>query len=155
MTELRIPNLALVALVGVSGSGKSTFAARAFEPYEVLSSDYCRALVSGDENDQAATNDAFDVLYYISGKRLDRGLLTVVDATNTSKEARAGLVKLARDHDVLPVAIVLDIPTDVAIERNRSRADRAFGDGPIRGLRSTEAARWWSTATPRPRRWTG
>lgn len=132
MTELHIPGLALVALVGVSGSGKSTFAARAFAPYEVLSSDYCRALVSGDENDQTATNDAFDVLYYIAGKRLDRGLLTVVDATNTSKEARAGLVKLARDHDVLPVAIVLDVPTEVAIERNRSRADRAFGDGPIR-----------------------
>lgn len=132
VSELHIPGLALVALVGVSGSGKSTFAARAFAPYEVLSSDYCRALVSGDENDQAATNDAFDVLYYIAGKRLDRGLLTVVDATNTSREARAGLVKLAREHDVLPVAIVLDVPTEVAIERNRSRADRAFGDGPIR-----------------------
>ena len=98
MSELHIPDLALVALVGVSGSGKSTFAAQAFEPYEVLSSDYCRALVSGDANDQSATNDAFDVLYYIAGKRLDRGLLTVVDATTTSKEARAGLVKLAREH---------------------------------------------------------
>lgn len=132
MNDLHIPALALVALVGVSGSGKSTFAARAFAPYEVLSSDSCRALVSGDENDQTATNDAFDVLYHIAGKRLDRGLLTVVDATSTSREARAGLVKLARDHDVLPVAIVLDVPTEVAIERNRSRADRAFGEGPIR-----------------------
>lgn len=132
MSDLHIPALALVALVGVSGSGKSTFAAQAFAPFEVLSSDYCRALVSGDENDQAATADAFDVLHYIAGKRLDRGLLTVVDATNTSREARASLVKLARDHDVLPVAIVLDVPTDVAIERNRTRPDRAFGDGPIR-----------------------
>ena len=132
MTELHLPQLCLVALIGVSGSGKSTFAGRAFEPYEVLSSDYCRALVSGDENDQAASSDAFDVLYYIAGKRLDRGLLTVVDATNTSREARARLVALAREHDVLPVAIVLDVPTPVAIERNRTRADRNFGDGPIR-----------------------
>ena len=132
MSELHIPQLCLVALIGVSGSGKSSFAARAFEPYEVLSSDYCRALVSGDENDQAASSDAFDVLYYIAGKRLDRGLLTVVDATNTSKEARARLVALAREHDVLPVAIVLDVPTQVAIERNATRADRTFGDGPIR-----------------------
>lgn len=132
MSELHIPNLCLVALVGVSGSGKSTFAARAFAPSEVLSSDFCRAMVSGDENDQSATNDAFAVLYYIAGKRLDRGLLTVVDATNVSRESRAGLVKLARDHDVLPVAIVLDVPTEVAIERNAARVDRAFGDGPIR-----------------------
>ncbi len=132
MSELQIPALSLVVLIGVSGSGKSTFAARAFEPYEVLSSDYCRALVSGDETDQSASTDAFDVLHYIAGKRLDRGLLTVVDATNVSKEARASLVRLARDHDVLPVAIVLDVPTQVAIQRNTVRADRAFGDGPIK-----------------------
>nr|MBP8921450.1 AAA family ATPase [Micropruina sp.] len=132
MSELQIPALSLVVLIGVSGSGKSTFAARAFEPYEVLSSDYCRALVSGDETDQSASTDAFDVLHYIAGKRLDRGLLTVVDATNVSKEARASLVRLARDHDVLPVAIVLDVPTQVAVQRNTVRADRAFGDGPIK-----------------------
>ena len=132
MTELHVPQLSLVVLIGVSGSGKSTFAQRAFGPFEVLSSDYCRALVSGDENDQAASADAFDVLHYIAGKRLDRGLLTVVDATNVSRESRATLVKLAREHDVLPVAIVLDVPTDTAMQRNRSRPDRNFGDGPIR-----------------------
>ena len=132
MTELQLPALSLVVLIGVSGSGKSTFAATAFEPYEVLSSDYCRALVSGDENDQSASADAFDVLHYIAGKRLDRGLLTVVDATNVSREARASLVQLARDHDVLPVAIVLDVPTQVAIQRNAVRSDRTFGDGPIK-----------------------
>mgnify|MGYP000906070181 CR=1 FL=1 len=48
MSELHIPQLSLVVLIGVSGSGKSTFAQRAFEPFEVLSSDYCRALVSGE-----------------------------------------------------------------------------------------------------------
>jgi len=131
-TELHVPELCLVALVGVSGSGKSTFAARAFAPYEVISSDFCRGLVSGDENDQSASDDAFDVLHHIAGKRLDRGLLTVVDATNVSKQGRDALVALARDHDVLPVAIVLDVPTDLAIERNRTRPDRTFGDGPIR-----------------------
>jgi polynucleotide kinase-phosphatase len=132
VTALAVPALSLVVLVGVSGSGKSTFAGRGFGPHEVLSSDFCRALVSGDENDQSASADAFEVLHHIAGKRLDRGLLTVVDATSVSSQARASLVQLARDHDVLPVAIVLDVPVEVAIERNRTRADRAFGDGPIR-----------------------
>jgi predicted kinase len=132
MTVLAVPALSLVVLVGVSGSGKSTFAARAFGPHEVLSSDFCRALVSGDENDQSASADAFDVLHHIAGKRLDRGLLTVVDATSVTSAARQSLVQLARDHDVLPVAIVLDVGVEVAIERNRLRPDRDFGDGPIR-----------------------
>jgi polynucleotide kinase-phosphatase len=127
MTVLQIPQLCLVALVGVSGSGKSTFAARHFGRYEVISSDVCRGLVSNDENDQAATNDAFDVLGYIAGKRLAAGHLTVVDATNVSREGRAQLVALAREHDVLPVAIVLDVPVSVAVSRNAQRSDRDFG----------------------------
>ncbi len=41
--------------------------------FEVISSDFCRGLVADDENDQAATADAFDVLAYIAGKRLAAG----------------------------------------------------------------------------------
>jgi len=80
--QLTIPELALVVLIGPSGAGKSTFARAYFLPSELLSSDACRALVADDENDQAATNDAFDVLHYIARKRLAAGRLTVVDATN-------------------------------------------------------------------------
>jgi protein phosphatase len=78
--HIKIPKLSLVVLIGPSGSGKSTFAHRHFVPTEVLSSDYCRGLVSDDENDQAATNDAFSVLHFIAAKRLALGKLTVVDA---------------------------------------------------------------------------
>jgi protein phosphatase len=120
--------MGLVLLVGISGSGKSTFAARHFRTSQVLASDFCRGLVADDENDQAATPDAFDVLHYIVGTRLRRGLLTVVDATNVQREARAALVKLAKSHDVLVDAIVLDVPESVAIARNRERSDRDFGD---------------------------
>ena len=127
MTRIAVPELALVALVGASGSGKSTFAAQHFGRFEVISSDFCRGLVADDENDQAASKDAFDVLGYIAGKRLAAGRLTVVDATNVSKDARRQLVELAKAHDVLPVAIVLDVPVSVAVERNRSRPDRNFG----------------------------
>ena len=67
MAEFSIPNLSFVVLIGPSGSGKSTFARKHFLPTEVLSSDYCRGLVSDDENSQAATKDAFEVLHYIAG----------------------------------------------------------------------------------------
>lgn len=130
--KIEIPELSLVALVGVSGSGKSTFARRHFRPTEVISSDVCRGLVSDDESDQSASADAFDVLHYIAGKRLARGRLTVIDATNVEARARKAVLALAREHDVLPVAIVLDIDPRVCEERNRARADRDVGARVIR-----------------------
>ncbi|WP_127505331.1 polynucleotide kinase-phosphatase [Actinoplanes solisilvae] len=124
---IEIPELALVALVGVSGSGKSTFARAHFKPTQVLSSDYFRGLIADDENDQSASADAFDALHYVAGKRLAAGRLTVVDATNLQPHGRAELVRVAREHDVLPVAIVLDVPEALAWERTEARPDRDFG----------------------------
>ncbi|WEH14770.1 polynucleotide kinase-phosphatase [Streptomyces sp. VNUA24] len=122
---LPVTDLSLVVLVGASGSGKSTFARRHFKPTEIISSDFCRGLVSDDENDQSATKDAFDVLHYIAGKRLAAGRRTVVDATSVQQESRKQLIELARRHDVLPIAIVLDVPEEVCAERNATRTDRA------------------------------
>jgi protein phosphatase len=135
MTALPIPELSLVALIGASGSGKSTFAREHFGRFEVVSSDFCRGLVADDENDQAATADAFEVLDFIVGKRLAAGRLTVVDATNVQREARRSLVELARAHDVLPVAIVLDLPEGVCASRNAGRPDRTFGAHVVRRQR--------------------
>ncbi len=131
--KLTIPELSLVVLMGPSGCGKSSFARKHFKPTEVLSSDFCRGLVSDDENNQAATNDAFEVLHFVAAKRLEAGRLTVVDATNVQQEARTPLVALARQYHVLPVAIVLNLPERVCQDRNRGRADRDFGPHVIRG----------------------
>ncbi|MGW3232839.1 polynucleotide kinase-phosphatase [Kitasatospora sp. NPDC001095] len=122
--RLPVTDVSLVVLIGTSGAGKSTFARRHFLPTQVVSSDFCRGLVADDENDQSASAEAFDVLHYIVGKRLAAGRLTVVDATNVQPEARRQLVAIAREHDVLPIAIVLDVPPGVCAERNRSRPDR-------------------------------
>ncbi|NYJ73717.1 polynucleotide kinase-phosphatase [Allobranchiibius huperziae] len=132
MTQLAVPELSLVVLIGASGSGKSTFAREHFGAFEVLSSDYCRGLVADDENDQSASGDAFDVLHFIAGKRLAAGRLTVVDATNVQREARRQLIELAKAHDVLPVAIVLDLPEQVCVARNAERPDRDFGARVVR-----------------------
>ncbi|MDB5289873.1 MAG: polynucleotide kinasephosphatase, partial [Phycisphaerales bacterium] len=130
--KLTVLELCLIVLIGPSGCGKSTFARKHFKPTEVLSSDSCRGLVSDDENSQDATGDAFDVLRFVAGKRLARGRLTVIDATNVQEEARAPLVALAREHDVLPVAVVLKLPEEVCQARNKQRADRDFGPHVIR-----------------------
>ncbi|MQY26480.1 polynucleotide kinase-phosphatase [Nocardia aurantia] len=125
MTELSIPELCLVALVGSTGSGKSTFARKHFRPTAIVSSDTCRGIVSDDENDQSATDEAFALLHHIAGVRLRRGLRTVVDATNVQARSRQELIRVAREHDVLPVAIVLDVPDRVCLQRNALRPERS------------------------------
>jgi protein phosphatase len=132
MKRLDIPELAVVALIGASGSGKSTLARKLFLPTEVLSSDFFRGLVSDDENDQASTPDAFDALYYLLEKRLARGKLTVVDATNVRAEDRKRLVEYARRYHCFAVAIVVNTPERVCLERNSTRPDRDFGPHVVR-----------------------
>ncbi|MFV0372814.1 polynucleotide kinase-phosphatase [Microbacterium sp.] len=132
MTALDIPELSLVVLMGASGSGKSTFARQHFGPYETLSSDAFRGLVSNDESDQSSTAAAFDALQYVASKRLEAGLLTVIDATSVQPDARRRLVELARAHDVLPVAIVFDLPESVSVARNAARTDRDIPAGVVK-----------------------
>jgi protein phosphatase len=130
--KLTIPELAVVALVGPSGSGKSSFARKHFRPTEILSSDFCRGLASDDENSQAATNDAFDILYFIASKRLAAGKLVVIDATNVQVEARKPIIALARQFHCIPVAIVFDLPERLCQDRNRDRPERTFGPHVVR-----------------------
>lgn len=134
--EIKLPELSLVVLIGASGSGKSTFARTHFGPYETVSSDFCRGLISDDENDQTISNQAFDLLHEIIRKRLELGRLTVADATNVRPEDRKHLVRIAREYHVLPVAIVFDIPEKVCHERNTQRPDRSFGPHVIRQQRT-------------------
>jgi protein phosphatase len=134
--NVKLPELALVALIGPSGSGKSTFAATHFLPTEVISSDFCRGLVADDENDQTATPAAFRLVHAIAGERLRAGRLVVVDATNVQPEDRRPLVALAREHDCFAAAIVFDVPDEVCIERNRARPDRDLHPGVVRRQRA-------------------
>lgn len=135
--RIEIPEIAVVALIGASGSGKSTFAKAHFKPTEVLSSDYFRALISDDENNQKVTAEAFDTLYYVANKRLASGLMTVIDATNVQKEARASVLNLAKEQNCHAAAIVLDIPEEICRERNEKRPGRNL-DGRVIGRQTRQ-----------------
>lgn len=125
--QIEIPDFCVVALIGVSGCGKSTFAARHFLPTEILSSDAFRAWVSDSENDQSATPDAFEALYSLAHTRLRRRKTVVIDATNVQDEARKRVLELAKAHDCHAIAIVINTPEHLCIQRNEGRANRNFG----------------------------
>jgi len=128
-TDLDIPDFSLVVLIGSTGSGKSTFAAKHFLPTEIVSSDRCRGLVSDDEANQDVSADAFELMRDIIGKRLKHRKLAVVDATNVRAADRKAWIELARKWHALPVAIVLDPGVDICVARNAARPDRPFGAG--------------------------
>jgi polynucleotide kinase-phosphatase len=130
--KISLPDFCLVALIGSSGSGKSTFARRHFKPTEIVSSDACRGFVEDDENSLDATNDAFALLHFIAEMRLKRRKIVVVDATNVRKEDRAQLVRIAKKYHALAVAIVLNPGEDICHVRNKTRADRQFGPQVVR-----------------------
>ncbi|MCX7108656.1 MAG: AAA family ATPase [Proteobacteria bacterium] len=133
--QIVLPELALVLLMGPSGAGKSTFARCHFLPTEVISSDQCRAMVCDDENEQSVNADAFEILHLLAAKRLKAGRFTVIDATNVQPEARKTLLKLARHYHSPTIAIVLDMPLWLCLERNAVRQDRTLSDSVIRNHR--------------------
>ena len=135
-TALAIPDFSLVVLIGATGSGKSTFAARHFGTTEVISSDQCRGLVSDDTTDQAVSADAFQLVRTIAELRLKHRRLAVIDATNVRASDRRPWIEAARRWHALPVAIVIDPGVATCIERNRARPDRAFGGQVVQRMTS-------------------
>jgi protein phosphatase len=130
--ELVVPDPSLVLLIAPAGAGKTTFAARHFEAAEILSSDAFRARVSGDEADQRATGAAFGQLHGALQRRLSRGRLTVVDATNVERSARRALVAQAEREGLPAIAIVLDLPAATVLARNAGRSSRVVDDRVVR-----------------------
>lgn len=128
---IQIPELALIMLIGPSGSGKSTFAAKHFKQSEIISSDYCRFLISDEESNQNVSKDAFELLYFIAAKRLARGKLVVIDATNIQIKSRANLSALARRYHVGTVGLVFNLPCQNCLERNKKRQERQVEESVI------------------------
>ncbi|MEV5432775.1 ATP-binding protein [Streptomyces sp. NPDC052701] len=135
MTSLTYPQLpqnALIVLIGASGAGKSTLA-RTWPASQVLSLDALRGRVSDDEGCQEATADAVDALHLLLERRMARRLFTVVDATNTSREAREPLVAAAKRHNLPVIAVLVATPVSVCVERQRPRpANRTVPDDTVR-----------------------
>lgn len=139
-SQIDIAMGSVVVLIGVTGTGKSSFAKENFHPTEVVSSDHCRALIADDENDQRVTREDFELVHAITDKRLKYGRLVVADATNVEISARRKFIEIARRHRVACVAIVFDLPADVIARRRPTRGDRLVPEHAVARQQSLSAS---------------
>ncbi len=118
---MRLPDPALVLLVGAAGAGKSTWAAEHYRDAEIVSSDALRAVVGSGTADLEATSDAFRLLDQIVEGRTRRGLTVVIDTLGLEPARRAAWAALAHASRMPRVAVVLDTPAAVCRARNAAR----------------------------------
>lgn len=110
----------LYVLVGLPGSGKSTWLERNRKPS--LSSDALRALLSGDESNQRINGLVFATLRTLVRARLEAGCEeTWIDSTALSRRERRCWIRLAEMHGCPVEAVFFDTPAELCRVRNASR----------------------------------
>jgi predicted kinase len=110
----------IVVMVGLPGSGKSTFLARL--GMRGLSSDAIRGLLADDERDQTIHERVFETLRYLLRQRLAIGRpVTYVDATHLRPEERRPYLEIGREFGCEVEALFFDVPLAVCRERNAGR----------------------------------
>ena len=110
----------IVVLVGLPGSGKSTYLERLGAP--ALSSDRIRGLLADDETDQTIHDRVFQTVRYLLRQRLELGRpVTYIDATNLTPEDRRPYLEMGRAHGCEVEAVFFDVPLAVCRERNARR----------------------------------
>jgi protein phosphatase len=118
---IEIPASSLIVLIGPAACGKTTFAKKHFSSTQIVSSDFCRALICDDETNQSISHHAFDLLYFILDKRLYLKKLTVVDSTALSADIRHKYLEIAKAHNVPVIYLIFNHSLDCCLQRNLTR----------------------------------
>ena len=111
----------LVMLVGVAGSGKSTYAKRYCQDYEIFSSDELRKELYGDVNNQNHNDKLFQILYKRISKALSEKKNCLFDATNLNTKRRTSFLNYIKHIDCFKECVILATPIELCIKQNLSR----------------------------------
>lgn len=118
--------------VGAPGAGKTTWRTGRFPDRAVICLDDLRVRLTDDMGDQSANAAAVAIMHKFVVERMQRGLPTVIDATNTRHEYRKPLILAARAFGMPVIAVVFHVPHAVCVARVEERGHNPIPDASIR-----------------------
>lgn len=125
--EITIEKNTLVLLVGLPGSGKSTFAINHFPLDSIVSTDRIRQELSNNPRNQLVSNQAFIMANGVVRERLKHGEIVVVDAQNIKVDKLDSFFKSAEEAGSRVEAIFLNVGVEESIVRDQARKKKVVG----------------------------
>ena len=112
---------AFLMVVGLPGSGKSTYIEKYYSNYHVHSSDAIREELSGDVNNQDINKQVFSTLHKRVKDDLVAGHNVVYDATNISWKRRKAFLQELKNINCHKECVLMATPFELCVQRNNER----------------------------------
>lgn len=120
----------LILMVGVPGSGKSTYAKSFYDETKdvYISRDEIRfKLLKEHEDYFSKEKEVFDMFVSLINSSLEIAKRYVIaDATHLSYSSRMRVMSRIKNRKINVNCIVMDVPLEIALERNKQRTGRSF-----------------------------
>lgn len=117
-------NNTVYVMVGISGSGKSTFIKSFLNKNPnvvVYSSDKLRAVLGKSEEDQTVSGQVFSTIKYNLDRDLALGKDVMIDATSLNPKERRDYVTVGKKYGAEVIAYVLERDRNTLLKNQQSR----------------------------------
>jgi predicted kinase len=113
----------LCVLVGISGSGKSTYAngLKTSLNAQLVETDSIRLELTGNAEDQSQNSKVFEIARKRVNDYLSQDKNTIIDATSLNAKERKDWIEIGKNNNAEVRAYFIDTPVDVCKSQNNKR----------------------------------